>query len=491
MSVSTQKNSVVEEHATENGDHWDKNMIREALEVKKLPRMRITFSLIESIGALAKILKIFEKHHVSLNHIESRPSKTLKTYYDFLVEFNTENKPTSNKSDQDEEQNKNVINLFEDLKKKTGSIKILASDGIHLSEESILNGHVNGSDSEGIPHYKDSVPWFPIKIKDLDKISNRILSYGSELESDHPGFKDQIYRERRKEIAQIAMDYKHGQPIPKVEYTPQEIKTWSTIYKELTKLYPTHACREFNHVFPLLTDNCGYTENNIPQLEDVSNFLKDCTGFTLRPVAGLLSSRDFLAGLAFRVFNCTQYIRHHSVPMYTPEPDVCHELLGHAPLFANPSFAQFSQEIGLASLGIADEYIEKLSTCYWFTVEFGLCKQKGEMKAYGAGVLSSFGELQYALSEKPEIRPFDPFKTAIQPYPITKYQPLYFYTDSFTDAKDKLMAYAATIPRDFSVRYNPYTQNIEILDNKENINSFFNDIKWELQTLQNALPKVI
>uniref|UniRef100_T1JCI7 phenylalanine 4-monooxygenase n=1 Tax=Strigamia maritima TaxID=126957 RepID=T1JCI7_STRMM len=428
----------------------------------------VIFSLTEEVGALAKILKIFEEKKINLTHIESRPSKRSPGSYEFMVEYDT--------------RHGSIGGATEDLRKRT-----------------------------------NTVPWFPSKIKDLDKFANQILTYGSELDSDHPGFKDPEYRKRRKFFADIAFNYKHGQEIPRVEYTSEEIKTWGTVFRELTKLYPDYACKEHNHVFPLLVQNCGYWEDNIPQLEDVSNFLKgtphvqhnislgnflpsltnicldfclDCTGFTIRPVAGLLSSRDFLAGLAFRVFHSTQYIRHPSCPLYTPEPDVCHELLGHVPLFADPSFAQFSQEIGLASLGAPDEYIQMLATCYWFTVEFGLCRQDGEIKAFGAGLLSSFGEMQYALSDKPQLRAFEPSKTGVQPYPITEYQPVYYVAESFEDAKEKMILFAASIPRPFAVRYNPYTQGIEIINSKPQIETIIRDINSEVQTLSQALKMI-
>jgi len=416
----------------------------------------LVFTVKEECGALAKALLIFDRHHVNLIHIESRPSKQSHGDYDFFVDCSNV---------------RGLQNLISELQQQTKSLTVLSR---------------NVDPTVG---HKDIVPWFPRTISDLDHFANQILSYGSELDSDHPGFTDPVYRARRKEFADIAFNYKYGQKIPQVTYTKEEVDTWSTIYRELTRLYPTHACKEFNHVLPLLQDNCGFREDNIPQLQDVSDFLKDCTGFTLRPVAGLLSSRDFLAGLAFRVFHSTQYIRHSSKPMYTPEPDVCHELLGHVPLFADPTFAQFSQEIGLASLGAPDDYIAQLATCYWFTVEFGMCKQDGKLKAYGAGLLSSFGELEYCLSDQPEVLPFDPPKTAAQSYPVTEFQPVYFVADSFEDAKEKMRSFAATIPRKFAVMYNPYTLSVEVLDNPLQMASYAADIKAEIARIEDALKK--
>ncbi|KAH3729325.1 hypothetical protein DPMN_055293 [Dreissena polymorpha] len=275
----------------------------------------------------------------------------------------------------------------------------------------------------------------------------------------------------------------------RIEYTEEERRTWATVFRELTALYPTHACREYLRNWKLL-EECGYREDNIPQLQDVSEFLKGRTGFTLRPVAGYLSSRDFLAGLAFRVFHCTQYIRHGSAPLYTPEPDCIHELFGHVPLFADPSFAQFSQEMGLCSLGASDDEIAKLATCYFFSVEFGLCKQDGELRVFGAGLLSSVSELQHALTDKSVKKPFDPLTTCEQECLITTFQDVYFYTESFEDAKEQMRSFASTIKRPFAVRYNPYTQSVDVLDNTRNIGYLVSEVKGELCIVSDALRRV-
>jgi len=121
-----------------------------------------------------------------------------------------------------------------------------------------------------------------------------------------------------------------GNPIPRVNYTTEELNTWKAAYLELETLLPRYASRQHLDGLEILEKECGFSPNAIPQLEDISNFLKSSfnyfllkekTGFSLSPAAGLVNARDFFASMAFRVFKCTQYIRHSSIPRkFSPEP---------------------------------------------------------------------------------------------------------------------------------------------------------------------------
>jgi phenylalanine-4-hydroxylase len=164
--------------------------------------------------------------------------------------------------------------------------------------------------------------------------------------------------------------------------------------------------------------------------------------------------------------------------------------LGHVPLFADKDFADFSQEIGLASLGASDDEIQKLATIYWFTVEFGLCRQDNDIRAFGAGLLSSFGELSYCMTDKPTKLSFDPAIASTTIYPITEYQPTYFVAESFRDAKEKVRLFAQTLNRNMIVHYDPLTQSVDVLNKKEKIIHLITSIRSNLDISIAALKQL-
>ena len=247
-----------------------------------------------------------------------------------------------------------------------------------------------------------------------------------QLDPDHPGFRDQEYRARRNQIAQIAMQYQPGNPIPDAPYTDEEHQVWRAIWQALRPAQHRHACAEYLSSLGQLS----FSPDRIPQLRDVNQKVQAISGFRLEPVAGLVQPRVFLENLADGVFLCTQYIRHHSTPLYTPEPDVVHEIVGHGVTLASERLAELNRLFGKAvKRTTSAEALEKLSRVYWFTIEFGVLREDGEVKAYGTGLLSSAGELEEMRDA--ELRPFVLDAASRCEYDPTHFQPVLFCADSF------------------------------------------------------------
>ena len=256
------------------------------------------------------------------------------------------------------------------------------------------------------------------------------------LDPDHPGFRDAEYRARRNRIARLALDHRPGSPIPEAPYTPAEHGLWRAVCDALGPRHQRFACAEYLECVRRL----DLPRDRIPQLAEVSARVEAASGFRLEPVAGLVEPRVFLEALAGGVFLCTQYIRHHSAPFYTPEPDVVHELLGHAVTLAGERFAALNRLVGRAvRRAPAAAGLERLARVYWFTMEFGVVREGGQVKAYGTGLLSSAGELE--AMGRARLLPFDPEAAARQQYDPTRYQPTLFCADSFDEMYDALDAY--------------------------------------------------
>ena len=181
------------------------------------------------------------------------------------------------------------------------------------------------------------------------------------LNLDHPGANDPLYRARRDAISQMTQHARlTGLEPPVIDYTPGEHQTWAIVNEKLRPLHLDLASELYLHARDLL----DIPHTRIPQLKELGETLKGFYGFSVGAVEGLVDGRTFLGSFGEKKILCTQYIRHHSKPEYTPEPDIVHEVLGHVPMFVDPDFVKFSQLIGAAALRATPEELVLLDRLF-------------------------------------------------------------------------------------------------------------------------------
>lgn len=218
-----------------------------------------------------------------------------------------------------------------------------------------------------------------------------------------------------------------------INYSPEEDKIWEILYQRQIKVVDGIAYDEFIPNVKKLE----LTANKVAQACEVSNVLRKLTGWEVEPVAALINFKSFFQLLSEKKFPAASFIRRPEDLDYLPEPDIFHEIFGHCPGLTNPDFAAFTHKIG--ELGVTldkPDYI-MLARLYWFTVEFGLINTDKGLRVYGAGVLSSKEESEYALhSDIPLRHKFDLIEVLRTPYRYDEKQRIYFIIDSFKSLYD-------------------------------------------------------
>jgi monomeric phenylalanine-4-hydroxylase len=233
------------------------------------------------------------------------------------------------------------------------------------------------------------------------------------LDSNHPGVADSDYINRRAMFFNVAREHRlHDKGLPYIEYTSEEHDIWRTVSEKLIESHNKSASEIYLEGKNLL----GIETHCIPQLKDLDKSLREQHDMGLVPAEGLIDVKNFFHYLSQRFMPCTQFLRHGANPEYTPEPDAVHDVIGHIPPLMNKEYADLIQLIGQGVHSANMEQLQAWQRIYWFTVEFGLIEESNQLKVYGAGLLSSFGEMEYCFSEKVDRRPFDLDKVIHQAY---------------------------------------------------------------------------
>ena len=211
-------------------------------------------------------------------------------------------------------------------------------------------------------------------------------------------------------------------------YAPDEHALFDRLLARQAGLLERYACRTYRDALARLD-----LQGGVPDFVKTSKALHKATGWTIVGVPGLIPDDVFFAHLAARRFPVTVWLRTPAETDYIVEPDVFHDFLGHVPLLFDAAYADHMQEYGKGGLkALRLNGLKFLARLYWFTIEFGLIREEGAIKAYGAGLLSSAGEMPYAVANTtPQRLRFDAASTMATPYEIDRYQDRYFVIDSF------------------------------------------------------------
>jgi phenylalanine-4-hydroxylase len=212
-------------------------------------------------------------------------------------------------------------------------------------------------------------------------------------------------------------------------YTPEQHATWAELVRRCMPQLRKYACQEYLDGF----EQIGLREDSIPDLAAVSAKLEPRTRWNSTPVSGYLPTAAFFEMLASRRFPTTTWLRDRNSLEYTPEPDIFHDVFGHVPMHAHPVFADFLYEYGSLGGKMAGrtEELTRMSRLFWFTVEFGVIRQRGEIRVYGSGLISSHGECSYVINNGPEIRDFNLDQVLEHDFSISEMQPVLYAVESF------------------------------------------------------------
>jgi phenylalanine-4-hydroxylase len=250
-----------------------------------------------------------------------------------------------------------------------------------------------------------------------------------ELEPGHPGLGDEAYIERRRELFALCREHRLkrlGPPL--IAYNDEEQRIWRDVSPKLDALHIQHA----SSIYLKAKRDLGISENEIPQLRHLSTRIEQMSGMHLVPAEGPIPYRTFYSYIAERGFPVTQFIRHGSKPEFTPEPDMIHDCLGHVPPLVNHDYAELLTLIGKAAVRVkTGDHVLALKRLSWFSVEFGLIEEAGETKIFGAGILSSMGEIPFSLSPNVERRRFVTTEVIATDYDASRMQELLFVIPSF------------------------------------------------------------